>query len=107
MSRTARSGPRENKKRAPVGINAALGNLVQELGINKTLGEYTVITSWEKMVGERIAKVTRAQRIENGVLFVSVANAPWRAELTLRRQEILEKINSASGRQVVKEIRFR
>lgn len=102
----ARSG-RHDKKGTPVDINAALGELVQNLGIKKTLGEYTVITSWGDLVGERIAKVTQAQRIENGILFVSVANAPWRAELTMRRLEIAAKINSAAGKQVVKEIRFR
>jgi len=58
-------------------------------------------------VGDQIAKVTVAKRMENGVLFVEVANAPWRAELTMRRGEIARKINAAVGKNVVKEIRFR
>ena len=49
MSRVARSG-RRDKKSTPVGINAAIGALVQDLGIKKTLGEYTVITSWAGLV---------------------------------------------------------
>ena len=106
MSKMARSGRRE-KKGTPVEINTALGDLFGGLGIKKTLREYTVITSWGELVGERIAKVTQAQRVENGTLFVTVANAPWRAELTMRRFEIVEKINTAIGKQIIKEIRFR
>jgi hypothetical protein len=36
-----------------------------------------------------------------------VSSAPWRAELTMRRAEIIEKINGIAGTKVVREIRFR
>jgi len=45
--------------------------------------------------------------MENGVLFVGVATAPWRAELSMKRMEIMQKINALFGKNVVKEIRFR
>lgn len=66
-----------------------------------------MITSWQELVGEQIAKVTQAQRMENGVLFVGVSTAPWRAELSMKRLEIMAKINAAFGKKVVHEIRFR
>lgn len=69
--------------------------------------QYDVITTWESIVGEQIAKVTKVQRIDNGVLYIGVATAPWRAELTMKRTDIIEKINRAVGRHIVKEIRFR
>jgi predicted nucleic acid-binding Zn ribbon protein len=81
--------------------------MVRDLGIDQTLQQYNVLTSWASIVGEKIARVTMPQRIENGILFVQVSSAPWRAELTMRRMEILEKVNAAAGRQVVREIRFR
>jgi predicted nucleic acid-binding Zn ribbon protein len=84
-----------------------MGDLIRELGIGETLSEYGVITRWSDVVGERIAAVTRPERFEKGILFVAVSSAPWRAELTLRRQEILDKINAAAGGTVVREIRFR
>lgn len=88
-------------------VDAALGQLVQGLGIEKTLTQFNAVTSWPEIVGEQIARVTEARRMDNGVLFVSVATAPWRAELTMRRIEIVEKINTALGKKVVREIRFR
>ena len=80
---------------------------MRQLGITKTLRQYDVITSWQEIVGDQIAKVAKAERMENGTLFVSVASAPWRAELTMKRQEIIGKINAAMGGKVVREIRFR
>ncbi len=104
MSKTARSN---REKKFPVRVDAALGQLVHGLGIEKTLTQFNAVTSWPEIVGEQIARVTEARRMDNGVLFVSVATAPWRAELTMRRLEIAEKINAALGKKVVREIRFR
>jgi predicted nucleic acid-binding Zn ribbon protein len=95
------------RKRQPVSVSQAMGDLIRELGIGKTLSEYGVITRWSEVVGERIAAVARPERFERGVLFVSVSSAPWRAELTLRRQEIIDKINAAAGGTVVRDVRFR
>ena len=88
-------------------LNAALSDLSNSIGITKKLREYNVITSWEAIVGEQIARVAVPQRIENSVLFVAVASAPWRAELTMRRREIIERINATAGKQVIQDIRFR
>ena len=88
-------------------LKSALDLLTHDLGITRKLREYDVITLWRTIVGDQIARVAVAERVENRVLFVAVSSAPWRAELSMRRQEILEKINTAVGRQVIREIRFR
>ena len=85
----------------------ALSKLTKSLGIEKAVDQYAIVAAWPEIVGERIAGVTSAQRIENGVLFVSVTTAPWRMELSMQRQEIIRKINAETGKQIVKEIRFR
>lgn len=95
------------RKRHPISVGQAMGELIRELGIGKTLSEYGVITRWSEVVGERIAAVTQPERISQGVLYVAVSSAPWRAELTMRRKEIIDKINAAAGGTVVRDIRFR
>lgn len=95
------------RKRQPIPVGQAMDDLIRELGIGKTLSEYGVITRWRDVVGERIASVTRPERFDKGILFVAVASAPWRAELTLRRHEIIDKINAAAGGTIVRDIRFR
>lgn len=85
----------------------AVESFARQVGIGKRLREFSVITSWERLVGEQIAKVTEAERFEKGILYVKTKNAPWRTELTMKRLEIIERINSQVGGSIVKDIRFR
>jgi predicted nucleic acid-binding Zn ribbon protein len=91
----------------PVPASQAISELMTALGIDQTLRKFSVLTAWSDMVGEQIARVTVPDRIESGVLYVRVTTAPWRAELSMKRLEILQKINRAVGADVVKDIRFR
>jgi predicted nucleic acid-binding Zn ribbon protein len=86
---------------------AALEDLVRRLGIARTLRQYNVLTSWSTIVGAQVARVTEAERVDKGVLTVRVATAAWRAELSMKRLEILEKIKAAVGPTTIHEIRFR
>lgn len=104
---TRRQGNRSTIKKQPEQVALALDKFVHQLGITKKMKQFSVITSWAEIVGEQIARVTEADRMENGILFVKTATAPWRNELTMRRMEIMEKVNAAAGSKVVKEIRFR
>ncbi|MGA9116993.1 MAG: DUF721 domain-containing protein [Bacteroidota bacterium] len=89
----------------------SLGDAIREaaagLGIARRLEDHMVVAMWERCVGEQIARVAVARKMENGVLTVHVRTAPWRAELTLRRRAIAARINSELGRDLVKDIRFR
>jgi predicted nucleic acid-binding Zn ribbon protein len=98
---------RSSSTKVPQPINQAIDDLVHRLGMTKALKQYNVITSWNEIVGEQIGRMTKAQRMEHGVLVVSVESAPWRAELTMKRREIIDKLNKAIGDHVVKDIRFR
>ncbi len=103
--RSTRKGTKAKKQ--PVAVAQALEEFAVALGIDATLRRYAVLTEWEVIVGEQIARVTKPQRVESGILYVGVASAPWRAELTLQRREIIRKVNDAIGTNVIKDIRFR
>jgi predicted nucleic acid-binding Zn ribbon protein len=87
-------------------LSAALDELVGGLGIKKRLQEYDAVVYWENVVGEQIAKMTTATRITQGTLFVRVKTSTWRNELTLRKKEIMTKLNTFVGSDIVKEIKF-
>ena len=91
----------------PVPIGKAIQRLVGELGIGPTLAQYDIFSSWPEVVGERIAEVTVPEHFERRVLYVKVSSSTWRAELTMRRREIIEKLNSRMGTKWVKDICFR
>jgi predicted nucleic acid-binding Zn ribbon protein len=82
-------------------------SLVRELGIAPKMAQYDVLAAWAEVVGPQIARVTDPQRMENGVLYVAVTTAPWRAELAMKRHELIEKLNTHVGTRVLNDIRFR
>ena len=61
---------------------------------------------WPKIVGKKIAENTTAQDVEHGVLIVRVASPIWAQELQFQKKEVLFKINSALGKNTIKDIRF-
>ena len=90
----------------PQPISRVLQALLQHLGIARKLQQYGVLMSWESIVGEQIARVSVARKIENGILFVDVKTASWRHELAMRKPEIMEKIHRTTGKKILKDIRF-
>jgi predicted nucleic acid-binding Zn ribbon protein len=88
----------------PIGL--ALDELIQSLGIQPKLKEYEAVLQWETAVGEQIARVTTAMRITQGTLFVKVTTGVWRYELTLRKKEIVQRLNTMLGSEVVRDIKF-
>ena len=97
-SRRARSNPKQ--------IGNVLEKLFRDLGLNRRLKQYDVLTQWGEIVGETLARVSEAKRIDNGILFVRVKSSAWRNELALRKREIIKKICSRTPRGTIKDIRF-
>ncbi len=87
-------------------LGDALDELVENLGIRKKLREQDVFEFWDKAVGERIAKIARPMRISKGTLFVSVQSGAWRNELSMRREEILSRLNEIVNEEIVTDIKF-
>ncbi len=77
---------------------------LKKQGMLRELKELQAILLWGKVVGTKIAKKTKPQRIENGVLFVKVKGAAWRQELVFHKQELIKKLNKELGEQVVKDL---
>lgn len=96
----------ESNTRGPKSLGDALQGLVKELGLGSRLREYDAVLRWEEAVGPHIAKVATAAQIQRGILTVRVNNATWRYELTMRKSEMIGKINALVGAEIVKDIRF-
>lgn len=87
-------------------LGEALSDLIEHLGIKSKVREYEAVTMWESIVGPQIAKVSTATKIQKGILIVKVSNSPWRNELSIRKEEIKSKVNTALGDELVKDIKF-
>lgn len=97
-------GHGKTRKRRPQSLGDVLATLIQDLGFEKKLSEQSVIAQWPQVVGDKIAKHTRAVTCEGGKLFVEVDSAAWRHELLYMKGQILEGLNRKAGSKVIQEI---
>lgn len=92
----------------PKQLGDAIGNVLIQLGIGSRLQQFEVLDLWAEIVGEQIARISQAERIDvMGKLYVHVARAPWRNELSMMKRDLIKKINHRMKNDVVKEIIFR
>ena len=95
------------KSAHPKSLDAAISNVLASLGLGRKLKQYEVLEAWSGIVGDQIGKVTSADHIRDGKLFVSVSQSTWRNELVFLKKELIDKINAAMHEEVVKDIIFR
>lgn len=93
--------------KSPRLIKTPIESVLMRLGIGTKLKQYEVLDLWSQIVGEQISKVTNAEILRDGKLFVSVKHSTWRNELVFLKNEIINKINKEMKSEVVKDIIFR
>ncbi|HZK76556.1 MAG TPA: DUF721 domain-containing protein [Candidatus Kapabacteria bacterium] len=88
----------------PRSIEAFIPEVLKEFGLEKKARNYSVITGWAELVGEKIARAATAEKLEKGILTVRVINPVWRYELTMQKTMIIEKITAEFGAGIVRDI---
>lgn len=81
--------------------------VLRRYGLLEQYREQEPALLWERVVGEKIARLARPIWVHKGVLFVAVPNHIVQHEFTVMREEFRKKLNAALGPERVKEIRFR
>ena len=70
-------------------IGNVFAELFRDLGISKAIEQNKAVVEWPEIVGERVAEVSQAEKIEKGVLFVRVESPVWRNELSFMKQNLI------------------
>lgn len=55
--------------------------------------EGRLLRLWPELVGETISRHAQAIRVQERVLWLAVEHPVWKSELTLRKSELLKKLN--------------
>jgi len=92
---------------APKEFGSAVAQVLERLGLGQQLKQYEVLERWGEIVGDQIAAVTTAERIDGGRLYVHVSRSTWRNELVFLKAGIIDKINKAVDEGIVNDIIFR
>ncbi len=88
-------------------IGSIIKDVVKSSGMKSNLNISNIFNRWKEIVGDEICKKAKPFRITRGILYVSVATSTWANELNLMSDQLIKKINSFIGEEVVKGIRFR
>lgn len=75
-------------------------------GLETPLLQKRVIDSWDEVAGRAIAKYTGEKFIKNQILFIKILNPALRADLSMMREDFLNRLNDKAGSRVITELRF-
>lgn len=75
-------------------------------GLETPLLQKRLVEAWPVVAGESVARYTTDVRIKNQTLYVSLRVPALRADLSMRRQEYIQKLNAYVGAQIIADIRF-
>ena len=79
---------------------------LREQGLETPLHQKRLVEAWPEVAGPVIARYTLNTYIYNQTLYVRLSNPALRADLSMRRQELTQKLNAAVGEQVIVDVRF-
>ena len=93
-------------KNNTISVGKALNGILKDLGLQGRINQYRVLEMWPEIVGENIAKYTKAERVQENIIYIKVKNNTWRTELQFQKNIILENISQKVGKGIIKDIRF-
>ena len=87
-------------------LKSELDTFMNYIGLDVRMQELQILSVWNECVGSSIANFSTPVEIRKNKLFVSVENASWRYELSLKKNEIIEKLNQNFKKKIIKDIVF-
>ena len=87
-------------------LNLSIRSFLSKNGLEKGVNQQRAIIVWSKVVGKKIAKNSKAEFVEFGVLTVKTKNSTWRNELQFKKKDIIKNLNKKLGQNTIKELRF-
>ena len=92
--------------RRVISVERALGQTLGKLHLKKEFQKYSALSHWKEIVGEKLSKNCKVERIiRSKILVIRVLNAVWAQEIMLKREEIIEKFNFHSDSVIVEDLR--
>ncbi len=78
----------------PTKVADVVGSVLEKHGLKDQVRRMGVLELWPEIVGEHVARVTRARGVSDATLFVEVRTSAWLMELNMMKGEFLERVNA-------------
>lgn len=93
-------------KRKALPLDQIVQQFLRESGLETPLQQKRLIDSWEKVAGKAVARYTQEKFIRNQTLFIKISNPALRADLSMMREELVNRLNQEIGSRLITDIRF-
>ena len=75
--------------------------------LREKFSQAQVQSNWAKIMGKAIAKYTTDVYVKNKVLHLYISSAPLKNELLIMKEKVVERVNEALDREVIKDVIIR
>lgn len=79
---------------------------LHEEGLETPLNEFRAVQVWPQVAGPFITRQTGDVKFRNGTLYIKILRPALRQDLMMGRAQLVKKVNTAVGAQVVQNIVF-
>lgn len=93
-------------KRQVKSLQDLLPQILRHEGLETPLQQKRLIDAWATVMGKPVERYTGDKFIKNQTLFVQILNPALRADLTMNRTVLVQRLNNFVGAQVIADIRF-
>jgi predicted nucleic acid-binding Zn ribbon protein len=93
-------------KRREQPVESIVMRILRSQGLETPLLQRRLLQSWPEVAGEAVARFTTGLQIRNQTLYVSLNSPALRADLSMRRKQLVQMLNTHVGAQVIADIRF-
>ena len=87
-------------------IDTLLVQFLRSTGLETPLLQRRLVDAWPEVMGKNVARHAGQVFISNQELWVKINNSALRAELSMMRSDIVERLNNHVGVRIVVDVRF-
>lgn len=88
-------------------MSDALKEFVKENRLNRGLDEVNITELWNSELGPAVKKYTTGVKLQREVLYVQLSNSVLRQELSYGKTKIIQLLNEAMGKEIIKKLVLR
>lgn len=87
-------------------MDSVLADVLEEAGVQEQVERVRVLELWPEIVGEQVARVTRAKSVDEATLIVEVRSSAWLMELNMLKGDIVRRANERMRDTSIEKIVF-
>ena len=87
---------------------AVLPRVLAKIRLDQRQSELEIVKAWQQLIDPAVAAHAEPSGLHRGTLFVTVDSNTWLSEIIrYRRVEILDRLQHAFGRELIRKIHFK